>query len=63
MSEAMCDLEVYRALAEKLVLFHNKSGIEFTEEIDAYCEDMLRSFDDSRYSVVVMGTESLKTSK
>ena len=58
MSETMCDLEVYRALAERLVLFHNKSGIEFTEEIDAYCEDMLRSFDDSRYSVVVMGTFS-----
>lgn len=58
MSEAMCDLEVYRVLAERLVLFHNNSGIEFTDEIDAYCEDMLRSFDDSRYSVVVMGTFS-----
>lgn len=58
MNDTITELQFYKSITENLLSLYEKSGLQYNEEIEACRDELVHLLDDSRYSVVVMGTFS-----
>lgn len=58
MKDTISELQFYKTISENLISLYEESGLQYNEEIESYRDELVHLLDDSRYSVVVMGTFS-----